>query len=400
MSASASWLGGVFGSMRRELREWTANPREIFFCDIMPLVWMLVVWGFLGQGIMTRVPAGLVDEDQSVLSREVIRALEAARPFGLESYESSAAALSAMRKGEIYGVIVIPFGYAKAMLSGAGSSVVIHTDENRYPVGGTFAIAAQTVMQALGDRQMEMKLLQSGAGVSGAKRVLNLVHADFYRLGNMGSSFLVFLSSTVIPGIIVVGGIFAFMSAILREIWNKSVQAWLESARGSHSAALLGKLAPHFAYYCLAFLFYIALFAGFGGFAPAGSVGLWFLSGAACLAVLAAMSVLISALAPTWRLALVIAVGYAAPALPFSGFSIPLDSMSAGVRFYANFLPLTWYIRGQSQVWNLGADAAEMGSTFLAFGLLFVIPLIIGLPFFRRKYSRLAQTELEDAVEP
>lgn len=400
MSAAARWLAGVFGAMRRELRAWTGDAREVIFCDIMPLVWMLVVWGLLGQGIMTRVPVGLVDEDQSPLSREVCRALDAARPLGLESYADSLTALAAMRQGGIYGVIVIPFGYMRAMLSGSGSSVVIHTDENRYPVGGTFAIAVASVMAALGDSQLEMKLMQAGLGASGARRVLNLVHADFYRLGNMGSSFLIFLSSTVIPGIIVVGAIFAFMSAILREIWNQGVAGWLESARGSFSAALLGKLTPHFAYYCLVFLFYIALFSGFGGFAPTGSIGAWFFCGAACLAVLAAMSVLITGLAPNWRLALVLAVGYAAPALPFSGFSIPLDSMSPGVRFYADFLPLTWYIRGQSQVWNLGAEPGQMGNTFLAFGLLFVVPLIIGLPFFRRKYARLALSEQAKTGQP
>ncbi|MDE5878461.1 MAG: ABC transporter permease, partial [Desulfovibrio sp.] len=244
------------------------------------------------------------------------------------------------------------------------------------------------------------KLLAAGTGEHGARRILELVHPDFYRLGNMGSSFLIFLSSTLLPGLIIIGATFAFMTAILREIWNSSVASWLASARGSFSAGLLGKLTPHFVYYCLVFLFYIALFSGLGGFAPAGSVITWFFCGAASVAVIAAMCVLITGLAPTWRLALVIAVGYAAPALPFSGFSIPLDSMDAGVRFYANFLPLTWYIRGQSQIWDLGAGLAELGGTFLALALLFVVPLIIGLPFFRRKYGRLARAEQQAAARP
>lgn len=399
MTAAPGRFAGLLGALRRECAAWAGNPREVFFCNIMPLVWMLVVWGLLGQGIMTRVPAALVDEDKSSLSREVIRALDANRALGLQSYETSIEALAAMRQGAVYGVIVIPAGYMRDTLRGNGGTVVIHTDENRYAVGGTFEIETQTVMEALAEERLAQKLMQAGTGAGGAGRILGLVHADFYRLANMGSSFLIFLSSTLIPGLITIGATFAFMTAILREVWNGSVAEWLASARGSFAAGLVGKLTPHFVFYCLVFLFYIALFSGWGGFAPAGSIITWFFIGAALLAVVAAMCVLITGLAPTWRLALVIAVGYAAPALPFSGFSIPLDSMDAGVRFYADFLPLTWYIRGQAQVWALGANLGELGSTFLAFALLFAVPLIIGLPFFRRKYTRFARAE-EEAPRP
>lgn len=380
--------------MRRECVLWAANPREVFFCDIMPIVWILIVWGLLGDGIMTKVPIGLVDEDRSSMSREVIRALDSARSLGLESYENSISALAAMRQGEIYGVVVIPFGYMRDKLSHTGSSVVLYTDENRYAVGGTFEEAVSGVMSALNDAQIAEALLKTGTGETGANRILNLVHADFYRLSNMGSSFLIFLSSTLIPALISIGATFAFISAILREIWDKSVLDWKISANGSFSAGLVGKLTPHFVYYCLIFLFYIALFSGQGSFAPAGSILLWFLCGAATLGAFAAMCVLITAFSPTWRLAMVIAVGYVAPELPFSGFSIPLDSMDSGVRFFSDFLPMTWYIRGQSQVWSLGASIDQTGSTFLALALLFIVPLIIGLPFFKRKFSRIASSEL------
>lgn len=389
------WFAGVIGSMRRECRKWIASPGEIFFCDIMPLLWLLVVWGLLGNGVMTKVPVALVDEDKSSMSREVIRALDATRSLGLESMESGIAALDAMRAGDVYGVIVIPFGYMRDKLSGPGSSIVLYTDENRYAVAGMFEEAGTGVASALQDENLAVKIMQAGTGASGAKRILGLAHPDFYRLGNMASSFLIFLGSTLMPGLITIGATFAFMTAILREIWNKSAGEWLNSANGSFSAGLLGKLTPHFVFYCLVFLFYIALFSGASGFPPAGSIAVWFLAGAATIAVFAAMCILISAFSPTWSLALVIATGYAAPALPFSGFSIPLDAMDAGVRFFANFIPLTWYIRAQAQVLYMGAGSSEMGMTFPALALLFAAPLPIALPFFRRKFFRLAQSETE-----
>lgn len=83
---------------------------------------------------------------------------------------------------------------------------------------------------------------------------------------------------------------------------------------------IVRQTAPHFFFYSLLIASYIALFAGFGGFAPAGSLFIWFICGAACLAVMACTGVLIVGIAPNWRFALVVTSGYAAPALPLRDF--------------------------------------------------------------------------------
>lgn len=105
------------------------------------------------------------------------------------------------------------------------------------------------------------------------------------------------------------------------------------------------------------------------------------------------MAILATALAPNWRFALVLCAGYAAPALPFTGFSIPLESMGEYTRMFAQCLPLTWLIQGQAQQWTLGSPLAHTGNVFPAFGLLFLVPLIPGFLLLRRKYTRMAAKE-------
>lgn len=393
MAALSAWPANVVSCMRREMAAWCQSPGEVFFCGWVPVLWVLVVWAFLGQGVMTRIPVAFVDEDRSQLSREVARAVAANRSFGLVHFESRQAAMSAMRGGSVYAVIAVPFSYSRDMLRGAGSSVCLYLDENRYAVAGTLQAEFGSVMNALGDERLFRAALGMGDGTGGASRTVRVVHSSFYALGNMQFSFLAFLGGALIPGVIMVGAMLAFVTALLREDWNGGNGDWLESAGGSASAALTGKMLPHFALFCLVFLFYMALFCGQGGFAPAGSLIVWFACGCACLAVFSAMAVLITAIAPNWRSALVVASGYAAPALPFTGFSIPLDSMGKYVQAFAQCLPLTWLVQGQSQQWTLGSGVAETGHTFMAFGLLFAIPSLIGFPFFRRKLLRKAAAQ-------
>lgn len=376
--------------MGREFYLWVSSPGEIFFCACVPVCWMLVVWGLLGQGVMTDVPVGFVDEDKSALSRETGRAIDANRSFGLITYENRHEAMKDLRKGTLYGVVAIPFGYSRDMLTGRGSSVILYADESRYAVAGTLQDEFNSVISALSGERIAQSAFHLGDGVEAAKRTLSVIHSDFYALGNMQFSFLAFLGASLMPGVIMVGAMLGFVTCILREDWHNNVPRWLNSANGSFSAALLGKLIPHHALYCLIFLFYIALFSGQGGFEAAGSLWIWFACGAACLAVFAAMAMLVTAIAPSWRVALVFASGYAAPALPFTGFSIPLESMGEGVRIFAQCLPLTWLIQGQAQQWTLGADLAHTGRVFMAFALLFAAPCLLGFPLFKRRYLKKA----------
>lgn len=385
MLSPLAWTRAAWRCFLREIREWSFG--EFFFCAIMPFFWMLVVWALLGQGVITDVPVGFVDEDKSHISREVARAIDANRAFGLVHFESGEAAMAAMRGGSLYGVINIPFGYSRAMLDGRGSSVILYVDESRYAVAGSIQAEMSSVMRALESEGKFAAALRLGNGTAGASRIVELTHSDFYALGNMEFSFLAFLGAALMPGVIMVGAMMGFVTSILREEWRNGTGNWLASAKGSASAALAGKLLPHYGLYCFVFLFYMALFCGYGGFYPAGSLFLWFMCGASCLAVFAAMAVLIAAIAPNWRFALIFASGYAAPALPFTGFSIPLESMGEYARAFAQCLPLTWLVQGQAQQWTLGADLADMKRTFTAFALLFIIPAIVGLALFRLRLA-------------
>ncbi len=385
---AADWLKAVGQCMRREFACWCRKPGEILFCAYAPVFWMLVVWGLLGDGVMTHLPVGFVDDDKSHISRKIEQALAANRAMELVGHENMAVALGALRAGEIYGVVNVPFGYSRDMLAGRGSSIIAYLDENRYAIAGTLNAEISSVLSALGNESLFANALETGDGTAGASRMISVVHSDFYALGNMQYSFLAFLGASLMPGVIMVGAMLGFVTAILREDWQKEVRPWLQSAQGSFSAALTGKMLPHYALYCFIFLFYMAIFCGQGGFSPAGSLLLWFIFGCACLAVFMAMAILFVAIAPNWRFALVLASGYAAPALPFTGFSIPLDSMGEYARLFAQCLPLTWLLEGQAQQWTLGSSVAGSGPIFLAFFLLFTIPCIIGFPLFKWVYRR------------
>lgn len=397
MTSPIKWFELVAAVAAREVRQLISRPQEIIFCGFMPVIWVLIVWGLLYNGVITDVPVAYVDHDNTSMSREIGRALDADRTMGLVTYNSHDEALAALKHGSVYGIIEVPEGYMKEQYKGTGSSLSVYLDENRYAVAGTIQTAVTTIMSAMTLQNMAKVTLLTGSGVSGAERIISGVHSDFYALGNMQFSFLAFLGSNLMPGVIMLAAVLSFVTAIVREVYLYRINEWMDTAKHHVTAALCGKLLPHYFFYCLVILAYIGLFAGISGFTAlkASSLFIWFICGAACLLVMLTCAILICAISPTWRFSLVVASGFAAPALPFTGFSMPLDSMSDIARTFSKCLPLTWFIEGQTQQWTLGADIWDMGTTFGVFLLMIFIPLILGIPVFRWKYRKFAKRELE-----
>lgn len=388
-----SWFRGMSACAHRETGQMLKNRQLVFFCFLLPLIWILIVWGLLGDGVMQDLPVGLVDQDQSAQGRRVLRAIEACRAVKFVRYEQPEQALDALKEGSVYAVMLVSAGYARHELTGKGGTLVLWLDENRYAAAGVLSSEISGALEAEKVNKSVLEIMRLGASPAEAGRLVSVIHDEMNVLGNLQTSFLAFLGSTLIPGLIMIGAMFTFVTAFLREIWHHSFRAWIECAEGHVGAGVIGKLIPYFCGYALIFLFYLALFIGVGGNHASGSLLLWYWLGLSCLIAFAGAAIIVAAIAPTWRMALVISAGYAAPALPFSGFSMPLDSMSVAVAAFGRCLPLTWYIQGQSQAWTLGADFADMATPFAGLACISILTWLIGLPLMRWSANLRARKE-------
>ena len=107
-----AWLNAVTRTTFREIKCLVKNPGEVLVTFVFPLVWMLVVWGLLGKGVIEQVPVAMVDNDNT-------RRITPSCPLELSSIRAikpvvintQAEALEELEKRTVYGIISIPFGY-------------------------------------------------------------------------------------------------------------------------------------------------------------------------------------------------------------------------------------------------------------------------------------------------
>ena len=135
--------------MKRECRRLVSRPLYLFCMVIAPLFCYLFFTTLMGSGLPTNLPVGAVDMDQSAISRNLIRNLDA---FGqtavVARYGNVNDARIAMQEGKIYGFFYIPKGLSADAQSQRQPKISFYTN-NSYLIAGSLLFKDMKMMSEL-----------------------------------------------------------------------------------------------------------------------------------------------------------------------------------------------------------------------------------------------------------
>ena len=94
---------------RRECRRLVSRPLYLFCMVIAPLFCYVFFTTLMDSGLPVNMPVGVVDQDMTSTSRQLMRNLDAFEQTAIVAhYPTINEARAAMQKGEIYGFYYIP----------------------------------------------------------------------------------------------------------------------------------------------------------------------------------------------------------------------------------------------------------------------------------------------------
>ncbi|HCD72664.1 MAG TPA: ABC transporter permease, partial [Helicobacter sp.] len=107
---------------KREFNGFIQDRFSLFLCTLAPILIALFVWGVFSQSFVRGAPIGIVDLDNSPLSKELARNLDAIPALSVTRYYTSLSeAKRDISNVKIYAVVVFPYGLEarskKAVLS-------------------------------------------------------------------------------------------------------------------------------------------------------------------------------------------------------------------------------------------------------------------------------------------
>lgn len=356
----------------REVRATLRDPFTMACLIAVPLA-ALLAFGFVLATDVKGLTLGVYDGSQSPASRRLLADLTATGAFVPKAYTSRSALEAALVNGEIGVAMVLPPDLDRSAGSRPGQArpeVQVLYDGAEAVLAGNSEAYLTALVTSAGARLAARPLGGAGsADRSSAPGIAVVTHA-LYNPKLEGTPFMV--AGTF-------GFVLSFLTVLITAVTivNERLMGTFDQLQLTPATTLeilLGKLLPLGA----VFAFDVVLMVLAGGFLlgvwPAGSVLLFIAISSAYVMTSLAMGLLLSATSATAMEAVQKTVLLSIPLVQLSGFSFPVRSMPMPIRWLAELLPATHYIRVSRAIYVRGegfvALLPELGILFLLGGLL------------------------------
>ncbi len=327
--------------MRKEALHIRRDPRSLYLAVGLPVL-MLLLFGYAMTLEVKHVALGIIDQDGTKASRELIARVTSSDYFQLRFISTDPrVADRRLDDGTARIVLVVPRDFARSL--GRGEKIAVQllvdgSDSNTALIAmGYLSLIIQSTSQHLLVERLERT---GGAAVA----VPPTVEPRFRIWFNPALNHTYFIVPGVIAVIMMIMAVMLTSLAIARE-WETGTMEQLISTPARPFEIVLGKLLPYFAL-GLVQLTVVILFGRFLFQVPLRG-NLLFLLGMSCLFLVCCLGqgLLISAAVRSQQLAFMLSfLSTFIPAYLLSGFVFPISSMPPVIRPFTTLIPARYFL--------------------------------------------------------
>lgn len=330
---------------RRELRIFAHRPLFLFTMIVAPVLCIIFFTTLMADGLPTKLPAGLVDEDDTHITRIITRILGSMEETDLAvRYPSFTEARHAMQRGEIYGFFYIPQGLTEDAIANRQPRLSFYTNETYFVPGTLLMKDLRYACELAGLALTRETLYDKGLTEEQAMGILQPIVIETHPLNNPYLDYSVYLNNIILPGILILLVMLSTTYTIGLE-WKRNTQRELYSMSGySSTVALVGKLLPQTFLFSLMFVFYDVYFYKFLMF-PCNS-GIWAMMLLGIVTVMAAQAFgvfLFGAFIGQMRLSMCLCSLWGILSFSLAGFTYPVPAMDGLLQRLSWLFPLRHY---------------------------------------------------------
>lgn len=377
-------LSRIYRISLREMGIMRANPIYGFCMLVFPVITIIFFTSLMSEGQPAEMPVGVVDQDNTQTSRAMIRQLDAFQTTRVVAhYTNMNEARQAIQRNEIYAFLLIPEGTTSGLMTSDRPKISFYYSSVSL-VSGSMLYRDLKTIASLGSAGVASKKL-AAVGKTGReiRTALQPVTLDVHLLGNPWVDYNVYLSTTMVPGVLM---IFIFLMtpySIGTEIKFRRARQWVKMAGGNMYVALAGKLLPQtLAYLAVVYgfefyIFHVLQFPHPGGTVPILLLGLLTVLSAQCFGVFA------FGLMPSLRMSMSICSLWAVMGISLSGATFPVFAMDGPIQSIAQLFPLRhYYMVYQLTILN-GFPLTDAWFNLMAFAIFICLP-VFTVPNIRR----------------
>ena len=242
---------------RRELRIFSHRPLFLFTMIVAPILCIVFLTTLMADGLPTKLPAGLVDEDDTHITHIVARILGSMEETDFVArYPDFSEAKKAMQRGEIYGFFYIPRGLTEDAIANRQPKLSFYTNDTYFVPGTLLMKDLRYASELSGLALTRENLYARGLTERQAMGIIQPIVIETHPLNNPHLDYSVYLNNILLPGILILLIMLSTTYTIGLE-WKQNTQKELYALSGhSSTVALVGKLFPQTVLFSLIFIFY------------------------------------------------------------------------------------------------------------------------------------------------
>ncbi|MBQ3636054.1 MAG: ABC transporter permease [Bacteroidales bacterium] len=363
----------------RELRIFIRRPLLVFCMLIAPIFCAIFFSTMMSEGLPQKLPTGLVDEDNTSTTRQIVRILGSMKTTDLSRrYPTFEAAKEAVLHGEIYAFMYIPKGTTQAAISSKQPQISFYTNDAYFLPASLLMKDLRTTSEMTGLAITRETLRAKGLTDKQIMGVLQPIVIESHPISNSTLNYSVLLTNCIVPGIVILMIMLTTTYAIGME-WKKGTQKFVyhDMAGGSVPIFITGKLLPQTVLYVLQFwmmyvyLYKVLCFPCQSGLFPMMCIGV--------LTVLAAQAfglVMFGIFAGQMRMSMSASALVGVLSISMAGFSYPTTAMSPLLIKLSWIFPLRDYFLIYSNQALNGYPIEYAWQPILALLIMMVVPLL------------------------
>lgn len=358
----------------------------MIFILFVPLAYPLLYSYVYTNEVVREVPVAVVDDNNSSLSRKLLRDIDASPDVEITARcTNMAEAQELIRRGEAYGIVHIPEGFTKELSRGNQVPIGLYCDMSSMLYYKALLVTATNVSLEM-NKNIKVERYVTGTTDRQDEISRTPIDYDYVALYNPQSGFAAFLIPPVLMLIIQQTLLLGIgMSAGNSRERNSGFVVPLHPWYKNPVHVAVGKALPYFMLYVVLAIYMFTIVTDMFTLPRLGHYSTFIAFIVPYLLACIFLAMVLSAFIYRREDSILLLVFLSVPLLFLSGLSWPSPSMPEFWKYVSWLFPSTFGMNGYVRIASMGASLSDIRADYMALWIQAGVYFILACWFYRRQ---------------
>lgn len=335
----------IIAIAQREIDKMLKDKDLRMMCFIAPLLYGIILTSTYYKGRLTEIPMGVIDQDQTQLSRTFLRNIDASENIKLaQRFSNSIEATEATLQGKTEGFILIPKNFSNKIKQGVDATAFISVSSSNFMISTPVITTFSEVSSFMGIESLQKAMIKKGTSYEKAQKAKDTINLSTDISFNPSLSYSNFMIPALLFAILQQVMMVALAFTFVDEREKGNLNELFQKAKGNPHKLILGKILPYLFLNLIISIVFCYLILPFFGLSPQSSLALIFLISFLFVLMTTLWGILISTFFKTTTAAMIGLMFYSMPIFLFSGVSWPASAMNLPIKIVRFIFPSTYFL--------------------------------------------------------